>query len=91
MEQIDNKNEKEETNDDIGNKPEIDINRKTDIIHDEKIIENEINKNKIENSENEVKKEKEIKEEKEVKEFKDVQNVNKTREIENLNIDGKNK
>ena len=91
MEQIDNKNEKKETNNDIGNKPEIDVNRKTDITHDEKIIENEINKNKIENSENKVKKEKEIKEEKEVKEFKDAQNVNKIREIENLNIDGKNK
>ena len=83
-EQIDTKNVKEENNNnDVGNIPQIDKNKKMDNTNYEKIIEKEINLNKIE------KKEKEEQEEKKEKEEKDLQHENKTKEIENINMEEK--
>ena len=82
-EQIETKNVKEENNNNVGNIPQIDTNKKMDNTNYEKIIEKEINLNKIE------KKEKEEQEEKKEKEEKDLQHDNKTKEIENINMEEK--
>ena len=86
-EKIDTKNVKEENNNnDLGNIPQIDTNKKMDNTNYEKIIEKEINLNKIEKKEKE---EQEEKKEKKEKEEKDLQHDNKTKEIENINMEEK--
>ena len=86
-EKIDTKNVKEENNkNDLGNIPQIDTNKKMDNTNYEKIIEKEINLNKIEKKEKE---EQEEKKEKKEKEEKDLQHDNKKNEIENINMEEK--